>query len=128
MEHDLISRETLKKAVRESYHNNPHPLSRDQHMHRHEHRHFLTLIDAAPAADSFEPPCRIGDEVWGLKIYRETLLPKKGVVHQMYYGDDMQLCICVKGVCRGQWGKNVFATREEAEAAIGERRSDGEVD
>lgn len=125
MGHDLISREALKKAVRESYHNNPHPLSRDQHMHRHEHNHMIEMIEAAPAADSFEPPCRIGDEVWGLKIYRERLLPKKGVVHQMYYGDDMQLCICVKGVCRGQWGKNVFSTEEEAYGAAERGETDG---
>lgn len=125
MEHDLISRDALKKAAWESYHTNPHPLSRDQHMHRHEHRNFLALIDAAPAADSFEPPCKIGDEVWGLKIYRGRTLPKKGVVHQMYYADDMRLCICVKGVCRGQWGKNVFATMEEAYGAVGRGENDG---
>ena len=64
-------------------------------------------------------PCKIGDEVWGLKIYRDVRIPKKGVVHQMYFGEDMTLCICVKNVCRGQWGRNIFATREEAEAAIG---------
>ena len=51
MEHDLISRETLKKAVRESYHNNPHPLSRDKAMHRHEHNHMIALIEAAPAVE-----------------------------------------------------------------------------
>ena len=54
MENDLISREALKKAVRESYHNNPHPLSRDQHMHRHEHNHMIELIEAAPAVDAVE--------------------------------------------------------------------------
>ncbi len=75
-------------------------------------------------ADAVELPCRIGDEVWGLKTYRDVRIPKKGVVHQMYFGDDMQLCISVKNVCRGLWGRNVFATREEAEAAIGERRTD----
>lgn len=64
-------------------------------------------------------PCKIGDEVWGLKLYRDARIPKKGVVHQMYFGEDMTLCICVKKVCRGQWGRNIFATREEAEAAIG---------
>ena len=54
MENDLISREALKKAVRESYHNNPHPLSRDQHMHRHEHNHMIEMIEAAPAVDAVE--------------------------------------------------------------------------
>ena len=73
----------------------------------------------AEPVNAVELPCKIGDEVWGLKLYRDARIPKKGVVHQMYFGEDMTLCICVKKVCRGQWGRNIFATREEAEAAIG---------
>ena len=76
-------------------------------------------IEKISPVNAVELPCKIGDEVWGLKLYRNARIPKKGVVHQMYFGDDMQLCICVKKVCRGQWGRNIFATREEAEAAIG---------
>ena len=71
-----------------------------------------------PTVDAVAVPCKMGDEVWGLKKYRSRLIPEKGVVYQMYFGDDMRLCICVKNVCRGEWGKNVFATKEEADAAL----------
>ena len=80
---------------------------------------MINLLDDQSTVDAVELPCKIGDEVWGLKLYRDARIPKKGVVHQMYFGEDMTLCICVKKVCRGQWGRNIFATREEAEAAIG---------
>ena len=63
-------------------------------------------------------PCKMGDIVWGLKQYNHKLIVKQGTVHQMFFGEDMRLCVCVKNVCRGEWGQNVFATKEEAEAAI----------
>lgn len=78
-----------------------------------------------PTVDAVELPCKMGDTVWGIKAFNHgRLLAKQGIVHQMFFGDDMRLCICVKDVCRGEWGKNVFATKEEAEVAIGERRTD----
>lgn len=64
-------------------------------------------------------PCRLGDTVWGIQRYSACgWKAKPGKVYQMYYGEDMRLCISVKRVCLGQWGKQVFATREEAEAAL----------
>ena len=75
-------------------------------------------IEKISPVNAVELPCRIGDEVWGLKLYRDARIPKKGVAHQMYFGEDMTLCICVKKVCRGQWGRNIFASGEEAEPAI----------
>ena len=36
----------------------------------------------------------------------------------MFFTDDMELCIVVKGVARGKWGETVFATYEEAEERI----------
>lgn len=78
------------------------------------------VISEAPIIPGVHLPCKIGDEVWGLKIYRNRRIATKGKVHQMYFGDDMRLCICVKNVCRGEWGVNVFATKEEAEAALPE--------
>ena len=36
--------------------------------------------------------------------------------------DGMNLVICVKHIARGLWGKTVFATKEEAEAEIAERK------
>ena len=76
-------------------------------------------MDAQPTVDAVALPCKMGDEVWGIR--RNGSHGKKAVkgkVFQMFFGDDMRLCICVKGVCRGEWGKNVFATQEEAENAI----------
>lgn len=76
-------------------------------------------------SDAVEVPCKRGNTVFGIKVYNHgRLIVKQGVVSQMFFGEDMRLCICVKGVCRGEWGVNVFASREEAEAAIGERRTD----
>lgn len=38
-----------------------------------------------------------------------------GKVSEMYYvGKEMQLCIVVKNISRGQWGKDVFPTYEKA--------------
>jgi hypothetical protein len=72
-----------------------------------------------------ELPCKMGDHVWGIhKINYHKYVVQQGVVNQMYFGDDMRLCICIKNVCRGEWGKVVFATKEEAERAIAERKVD----
>lgn len=69
--------------------------------------------------NAIELPCKIGDMVWGIKKFNhETKSVKQGIVHMMFFGEDMRLCICVKGVCRGEWGKNVFATKEEALAKM----------
>jgi hypothetical protein len=75
-------------------------------------------------------PCKMGDTAWGIKRFnhdhREV---RKGKVNQMYFGDDMRLCICVKNICRGEWGVNVFATKEDAEKALAElQRERREVD
>ena len=68
-------------------------------------------------------PCKMGDHVWGIhKINHHKYVVQQGVVNQMYFGDDMRLCICIKNVCRGEWGKAVFATKEEAERAIEEMK------
>ena len=85
------------------------------------------FADDVPTVDAVAVPCKMGDEVWGLKKYRSRLIPEKGVVYQMYFGDDMRLCICVKNVCRGEWGKNVFATKEEADAALAKMDGGNEV-
>lgn len=83
------------------------------------------FIEQAPTVDAVEVPCRMGDVVWGIaRLSKGRVYVKQGVVYQMFFGEDMRLCICVKNVCRGEWGKNVFATEAEALAAIGERRTD----
>lgn len=63
-------------------------------------------------------PCKVGDAVWGIKKYNRGYAVKQGVAYQMYFGENMRLCICVKNVCRGEWGANVFATQKEAEQAL----------
>ena len=64
-------------------------------------------------------PCKLGDMAWGIKRLHLGNVVKQGEVYQMYFGEDMRLCICVKSVCRGEWGVNVFGTKEEAEEAVG---------
>ena len=68
-----------------------------------------------------ELPCKVGDEVWALKRCNSAYIPYQTIVSQMYFGDDMRLCIVAKNIARGEWGKAVFATQEEAEKEI-ERR------
>lgn len=80
---------------------------------------LLNRIANAKSVDAVALPCKMGDEVWGIRrngnFYQKVM---KGKVFQMFFGDDMRLCISVKNVCRGEWGKSVFATQEEAEAAL----------
>ena len=63
-------------------------------------------------------PCKLGDTAWGIRRCHLGNAVKQGEVYQMYFGEDMRLCICVKNVCRGEWGVNVFGTKEEAEEAV----------
>lgn len=63
-------------------------------------------------------PCCIGDEVWAIRRYRDELRPKKGIVKEMFFTENMKLCIVVQNIRRGFWGVNVFATKEETEEAI----------
>lgn len=79
----------------------------------------------ARGMDAVVLPCRIGDTVWAIRCYRGVLVPQQGRVSEMLFTDDMKLSIVVKHICRGEWGKKVFATKEDADSAIGERR-DGE--
>ena len=83
------------------------------------------LIAEAPTVDAVELPCRIGNVVWGIKKCNQKYVAKRAPVTQMFFVENMRLCICVKDVCRGEWGKKVFATKEEAEAALAERNGDG---
>lgn len=85
---------------------------------------ICNVIDHAPTVDAIVLPCKIGDTVWGIRCYRGVLVPQKGKVSEMLFTDDMKLSIVIKHICRGEWGKKVFATREEVEKAIAERRTD----
>lgn len=63
-------------------------------------------------------PCRIGDKVWAIRDYKGIKRATEGVVSEMYFIEKMTLTIVVKNVARGEWGKKIFATREECERAI----------
>ena len=64
-------------------------------------------------------PCKIGDEVWGIRLYYHTKQPIKGKVSEIYFIDEsMRPCIVVKGVCRGYWGEKIFATQDDAEKML----------
>ena len=82
------------------------------------------LMEDAPAVNPL--PCKIGDTVWAARYYNKTPVIKKCVVSEMAYLEDMRLAIAVKFEnrysTRGFWGKNIFTTYEEAEAAYEKRR------
>ncbi len=66
-------------------------------------------------------PCAIGDTVWALQSRNGRLYPKQGVVSSMFFNGDMVLVVVVKNISRGEFGKAVFLTKEEAEQAAKER-------
>ena len=80
-------------------------------------------IKAAPAVDAVELPCKIGDRVWAIRSYRGIKHPQEGIVSEMLFTNDMRIMIVVKNVARGIWGKTVFGSYKDADAAI-ERRID----
>lgn len=81
------------------------------------------VLDDCDTIDAVELPCKIGDTVWTIRHYHSTKRPQQGIVSEMYFTEDMKLHIVVKHIGRGEWGKKVFATYEEAQAAI-ERQGD----
>lgn len=64
-----------------------------------------------------ELPCKIGDTVYGIRRYHDRIV-KAGTVSEMFYNRDGELIIAIKNVCRGCWGRQIFGTYEEAEAAL----------
>lgn len=71
-----------------------------------------------------EIPCKIGDELCGVRCYRGVYHPQIGIVNEMFFANDMSLIIVLKHVCRGQYGKTVFADYDECQAEC-DRRSKG---
>lgn len=69
-------------------------------------------------------PCKMGDTVWAIRNYRGVKHPQKGVVDSMFFTKNMRLLIVVKHIARGEWGKEVFSTKEEAEKALKERNGE----
>lgn len=65
-----------------------------------------------------EIPCRIGDVAWGIRCYKGIHRAQKGFVNEIFFTNQMRLTISIKHVCLGEWGKKIFATEEECNAAI----------
>lgn len=66
-------------------------------------------------------PCKIGDTAYGIRNYNGKKRVEEGKVSEMLFTDDMRLLIVIKHICRGEAGKNIFFTRENAEKALAER-------
>ena len=72
-----------------------------------------------------EIPCSIGDEVYAIGNNFGRKRVRKGKVYEMFFIEGMKLCIAVRGVARGEWGKTVFPTFEEAQKHLeGDTRED----
>ena len=69
-------------------------------------------------------PCRIGQDMWCIRNFKGVQHPTKGEVSEMYFTAQMKLMIVVKCVGRGEYGKTVFPTKEEAEAALARKREE----
>lgn len=63
-------------------------------------------------------PCNIGDEMWGIRNYKGMCQPKKGVVSEMFYTEDMELVIVLKHICRGVYGEKIFRSYEACLQAL----------
>ena len=75
-----------------------------------------------------ELPCKIGDQVWAIRKVAGRLIPFQGRVSEMYFTENMRLCVVVFRIARGAWGDRIFATEEEAKLAIEERKDNGKED
>lgn len=84
-------------------------------------------ISIAPTVEAVPLPCKVGDEVWCIRDTRIYNKPVKGVVTEIYFRDNMDMCIVVRCLCRGRWGERVFATEQEAQAAIDRMVNDGKM-
>ena len=87
----------------------------------------LCSINIAPTVEAVPIPCKVGDEVWCVRDTKAYQKPVKGVVSEIYFRDNMDMCIVVRRLCRGRWGERVFATEQEAQAAIDRRLNDGNL-
>ena len=84
---------------------------------------LVSDIDDAPTIEAIPLPCKIGDEVFGIRNYKGKNMVQRGIVSEMFFVEGMSLVIVVRGICRGAWMEKVFPTYEAAEMAI---RKEGE--
>ena len=56
--------------------------------------------------------------MWTIRTFHGEMRAMSGPVREMYYTDDMRLCIVVHHLKRGFWNDTIFATEQEAENRI----------
>lgn len=121
----LIDANALLDEIRKSKDGHNHAdreISKNHHM---EHDVFMNLVDIAPTVDAVEvPPVKIGDTAYFIinkKIYEAKICLI--AFTQFRYTTDTE----IRGEVQknhsvsakfSDWGKSVFATREEAEKAL----------
>lgn len=70
-------------------------------------------------------PCKVGDEVWGIRSPWHRPSVKAGEVTEIYFTENMQMGVLVKGVGTCRWGLTAFLTQEEARAAVNKNTAEG---
>ena len=74
--------------------------------------------DAEAAGRLVKLPCKVGDEVWGIRGLTYRPFIKQGPVTEIYFTIGMEAGIVVRGCGPCRWGVDAFWTREEAEEAV----------
>lgn len=69
-------------------------------------------------------PCKIGDFAWAIRHYKGIPHPQQGKITEMFFTKDMKLHIVISHIARGEWGKAVFGTEEEARKAIEKEKAE----
>ena len=78
----------------------------------------VRMVITAPKVPAIRIPCVEGDTVWMIRRYYGIKHPQQGVVSELMVTRDLRLMITVKHIGRGEWGKEIFRTYQEADDAI----------
>lgn len=111
------------KMVFESENNSPHLKDKETYDYLRE-KTWRTWNTRTLPENTIQLPCKVGDEVWCVRDTKVYQKPVKGTVTEIYFRGNMDMCIVVRRLCRGRWGERVFATEQEAQAAIDRRMND----
>lgn len=72
-------------------------------------------------------PCRVGDPAYGITREFGRQNVQRGTVDEIYFSDKSMIpAIRVRRVCTGFWGKDVFATEQEALDEVRRRKHEQE--
>lgn len=83
---------------------------------------FEKAIEALRAQkNTYVIPCKVGDTAFGIKRVGRGFKIVSGRISEIFFFDRMEMGVVMKGICRGKWNENIFATKEEAEAEVARR-------